>query len=249
MNKVTIAIIVALLIGLGSLAVWTSLNPDAKLNLGDYDTTKTIAADDNNGNIADHIRGKEDSSIILVEYADLQCPGCATMMPKISKLYKEYGDRVGFIFRSYPISGHQNARSASAAVEAAGFQGFYWEMLESMYDNRADWISIFDTEKRTNVYTDIFKKVAGDKADIEKFKADLNNTNIQKKIDFDKNLGAKRDNVDATPTILINGEKIDMEKSDDIAKDIEAKLNEKLKEAGMQTGPTATEEESEDKTE
>ena len=40
-----------------------------------------------------------------------------------------------------------------------------------------------------------------------------------------------------------------MEKSDDIAKDIEAKLNEKLKEAGMQTGPTATEEESEDKTE
>lgn len=237
MNKTTIAIIIALLIGLGGLAVWTSLNPDAKINYNDYDTTKIIAANDNSGQIGDHYRGAEDAKVILVEYADLQCPGCASMMPKVSKLYEEYGDRVGFIFRSYPITGHQNARSASAAAEAAGFQGFFWEMVESMYDNRADWISISDTEKRTNVYADIFKKVAGDKADVEKFKSDLNNVNIQKKIDFDRGLGAKRDNVDATPTIIVNGEKVDFEDADDVAKVIEDLINKKLEEAGIETGP------------
>ena len=237
MNKTTIAIIIALLIGLGGLALWTSLNPEARMNLSDYDTTKIIAADDNNGQIGDHYRGAEDAKVILVEYADLQCPGCATIMPKVSKLYKEYGDRVGFIFRSYPISGHQNARSASAAAEAAARQGFYWEMVESMYDNRTDWISIFDTEKRTNVYTDIFKRIAGDKADIEKFKNDLNDANIQKKIDFDKSLGAKRDKVDATPTIIVNGEKVDIGNSEDTAKSIEDLINKKLEEAGVKTGP------------
>ena len=245
MNKTTIAIIIALLIGLGGLAIWTSLNPDAKLNLNDYDTTKIIAADDNNGQIGDHYRGAEDAKVILVEYADLQCPGCATVMPKVSKLYKEYGDRVGFIFRNYPISGHQNARSASAAAEAAARQGFYWEMVESMYDNRADWISIFDTEKRTNIYADVFKKVAGDKADIDKFKSDLNDVNIQKKIDFDKSLGAKRDKVDATPTIIVNGEKVDIGNTDDTAKAIEEMINKKLKEAGIETGPK-TEEKTEE---
>ena len=106
-----------------------------------------------------------------------------------------------------------------------------------MYDNRADWISIFDTEKRTNVYADIFKKIAGDKADIEKFKNDLNDANIQKKIDFDKSLGAKRDKVDATPTIIVNGEKVDIGNSEDTAKSIEDLINKKLEEAGIKTGP------------
>ena len=249
MNKTTIAIIVALLLGLGALAVWTSLNPDAKINFNNYDTTKAIAADENNGNIGDHYRGKENAEVILVEYADLQCPGCATMMPKITQLYEDYGDRVGFIFRSYPIEGHQNARSASAAAEAAGYQGFYWEMIESMYDNRADWISIFDTEKRTNVYANIFKEVAGDKADVEKFKSDLSDGNIQKKVDFDKALGKKRDKVTATPSIYINGEAVDIENSGDkdIKDVIEDKINEKLKAAGIETGPAKkTEEKTEE---
>lgn len=239
MNKFTIGAIIAVLLAFGGLVVWSSINNSNSINLNGYDTTKAIAGDENNGNIGDHYRGKENAEVILVEYADLQCPGCATMMPKISALYEAYGDRVGFIFRSYPIEGHQNARSASAAVEAAGYQGFYWEMLESMYDNRADWISIFDTEKRTNVYSNIFKEVAGDKADVEKFKNDLNNSNIQKKVDFDKSLGRKRDKVSATPSIFINGEPVDIENSGDkdVKDVIEDKLNDALKKAGLATGP------------
>ena len=53
---------------------------------------KTSAQDDNdgiekasrdNGYVGDHVRGKRDSKVLVVEYADMQCPGCAAMMPKM----------------------------------------------------------------------------------------------------------------------------------------------------------------------
>lgn len=237
MNKFTVGAIVAILLAFGGLVVWSSINSGNKTDYDKYDTAKIIPADDNNGNIGEHVRGKEDSSVVLVEYADLQCPGCATMMPKISKLYEQYGDRVAFIFRNYPISGHQNARAASAAAESAGLQGYYWQMLETMYDNRNDWISVFDTEKRTNIFVGYFNDVSDNKGDVEKFKSMLGDANIQKKIDFDKNIGSKRDNISATPSFFVNGKAIDIDGDGDIKDKIENAINDALKENGLKTGP------------
>ena len=87
MNKFTVGAIVAILLAFGGLVVWSSINSGNKTDYDKYDTAKIIPADDNNGNIGEHVRGKEDSSVVLVEYAELQCPGCATMMPKVSKLH------------------------------------------------------------------------------------------------------------------------------------------------------------------
>lgn len=243
MNKITVGAIAAILLAFGGLVVWSSLNSGNGVNYANYDTKNIISADENNGNIADHVRGKEDSKVVLVEYADLQCPGCASMMPKISELYKEYGDRVAFIFRNYPINGHQNARAASAAVESAGLQGYYWQMLETMYDNRNDWISVFDTEKRTNIFAGFFEEISGGKGDVEKFKAMLGDANIQKKIDFDKNIGAKQDKIDATPSFFVNGRAVDVQSVEDIKNEIEKMLNEELKNAGLEVGPKVTNEE------
>jgi protein-disulfide isomerase len=247
MNKFTVGAIAVVLLAFGGLVVWSSFNSGNKTNFGDYNTQKVIKADENNGNISDHVRGKEDSEVVLVEYADLQCPGCATMMPKISQLYEKYGDRVAFIFRNYPISGHQNARAAAAAAEAAGLQGYYWDMLETMYDNRADWINVFDTEKRTNIYVGYFKNVSDDKGDVEKFKNDLGSADIQKKIDFDKNIGSKRDNISATPSFFINGKSINIDGDGEVKDIIESAINEALEKANIVTG--AKEDEKEDKKE
>ncbi len=237
MNKVTVGIIIALLLGLGGLAIWSSAN-NSKIDYSKYDSAKIIAADENNGNIGDHVRGKEDSPVVVVEYADLQCPGCATMMPKMSEIYEQYGDRVAFVFRSWPLSYHQNARSASAAAEAAGYQGYYWDMLETMYDYRDKWIDITDTVKRTNIYTDIFKEVSNGNGDVEKFKKDLDDASIKKKIDFDYGLGKERDHVSATPSIYVNGKLIDINNSDEETSVLVKRgIDEALKAAGLATGP------------
>ena len=121
------------------------------------------------------------------------------MMPRMTILHRQYGDRVAFVFRNFPINGHQNARAASAACESAGFQGYFWDMLETLYSNRADWVDATGS-KRTDIFTNLFKEIAPD-GDVEKFRADLNDANIEKKINFDYGLGRNVDKVDGTPSV------------------------------------------------
>lgn len=185
------------------------VTPKQSKQLEDYDTASIIEGDENTGYISDHIRSKaKNPKVLVVEYADLQCPGCASIMPHLHALYEKYGDRVGFIFRNFPITGHLNARSASAAVESAGLQGYYWEMLESLYANRAEWISE-SGNKLTQTYVSLFQEIAPG-GDVEKFKAELTNPNILKKISFDYDLGRNMDKVTATPAIYVNGKAVDV---------------------------------------
>ncbi len=238
MNKVTVAAIVVILALFGGLIAWTAFQKSTTpLRVEDYDSTKIIAGDDNNGGIDDHVRGNRDAKVIVVEYADLQCPGCASAMPNIHKLYEEYGDRVAFVYRNFPISGHQNARAAAAAAESANFQGYYWEMVETIYANRADWISEAGNS-RTEVFISLFKDIAPD-GDVDKFKEDMGKENIEQKINFDYSLGREVDKVNATPAFYVNGKAVnvaDAETQDDLKKSIEDLINAALKDAGEETG-------------
>ena len=196
--------------------------------LDEYDTTKIIAADSNNGNIGDHVRGNVDAKVVVVEYADLQCPSCAVMMSRIDRIYSEYKDRVAFIYRNYPISGHQNAMAASKAAEAAGYQGKYWEMVKYLYANRTEWIPESGS-KLMEKFEENFKYAAPD-GDLEKFRADMEDENIAKKINFDHELGYKRDGVNATPMFFVNGEKVDINKVETFA-DYEELIKEMIEDA------------------
>lgn len=243
MNKVTIAAIVVILALFGGLIAWTTIQKhENPTDVRDYDSTSIIKGDDNNGNIDDHVRGNPDAKVIVVEYADLQCPGCAAAMPNIHQLYEEYGDRVAFLYRNFPISGHQNARAAAAAAESAGFQGYYWDMVETIYANRAEWISETG-DKRTNVFVGLFKDIAPE-GDLEKFRSDMGNSNIETKINFDYALGKNVDKVTATPAFYVNGKAIDVAAADTqqkLKEMIEEQINSELKKAGVETGAKKSE--------
>lgn len=233
MNKFTAVAIAIIILCFGGLILWSTNNRrESNIDFGAYDSAKIIEADDNNGNIADHVRGKADSKVIVVEYADLSCPGCASMMPRMSKLYEEYGDRVAFVFRHFPLKGHPNSRSASAAIESAGFQNYYWEMLEALYASRSDWLEATGQE-RTNIYARIFMDIAP-QGDEEKFRSDMNDQRIEKKISFDYGLGRNRDDISATPSVIVNGKAIDVSRDgatfDDIVEDVKKLIEDGLKE-------------------
>ena len=233
MNKFTAVAIAIIVLCFGGLIMWSINNNTSGIDVSGYDPQTIIEATDVNGNIGDHVRGKSDSKVIVVEYADLSCPGCASMMPRMSALYEDYKDEVAFVFRHFPLKDHKNSRSASAAIESAGFQDYYWEMLEALYSNRSDWLYATGQE-RTDIYARIFKEVApnGDEA---KFRADMNDANIEKKISFDYTLGQKRSNVTMTPSIYVNGEAIDVSREgitfDDIMSEIKKIIEDKLKDA------------------
>ena len=242
MNKVTVAAIIIILAAFGGLIAFASLSSRDKTDYSKYDSRLIIEASDDNGNIADHVRGKEDSKVVVIEYADPQCPGCGSIMPKMHELYAEYGDRVAFIFRHYPLSYHQNARAASAAAESAGKQGYFWEMLEMLYDNQSEWEEIVDTQKRTNTFAEYFDDITNGKGNRDSFLSELSSTSIQKKIDFDRNLGKNNDKVDATPSIFVNGTLANMNDDRPIQDVIEELINKELKANGIETGPKTSEE-------
>ena len=67
----------------------------------------------------------------MIEYADLECPFCA----KAHLILKEL--RVTRVFRHFPVtSKHPRARVLAAAAEAAGLQGRFWEMHDSLLEDQ-----------------------------------------------------------------------------------------------------------------
>ena len=67
MNKVTIGIVIAILAGFGGLVIVMSMqNEKATVNTDGTTTSVLQEATDANGNIADHVRGKADSKVLLV---------------------------------------------------------------------------------------------------------------------------------------------------------------------------------------
>ena len=195
---------VAVVALLGGLIIWQrSTNPTADVSKINHNAI--LAASVDSGNIADHVDGKADSKVILVEYGDYQCPSCGSAYPRVKTIMEEYGDRIALVFRNFPLTSiHPNAKVAAAAAEAAGLQGKYWEMHDLLYQNQSAWETLA-TDKRTDAFVSFATELQLDTA---KFTTDLSNADINKKISFDMALG-KANAASATPTFYLNGEKLD----------------------------------------
>lgn len=205
MNKVGWIIFSAVVVLLlGGLVVWTRIaNPP--IDLSGINNNSIIAASEQNGNIADHVKGSDKNKVILVEYGDYQCPSCAGVHPNVTNLVEQYSDDLTFVFRNFPLTSiHPNARAAAAAAEAAGLQGKFWEMHDMLYENQGDWETL-DTSKRLDVFNSYATSLS---LDLNKFKLDYADKPIAQKINFDMALG-KSVGTQATPTFFLNGEKLD----------------------------------------
>jgi protein-disulfide isomerase len=79
----------------------------------------------------DHLRGPLDAPL-LIEYADFECPFCAVLHTRL-----DHG-AVRLMFRHFPVrSSHPRAWAAACAAEAAGRQGKFWEMHDSLLEDQA----------------------------------------------------------------------------------------------------------------
>jgi len=206
MNKVTWIIFSAVIVLiLGGLVVYSRLsNPSA--NVGSVDINAVIAADEQNGQIADHTIGKTDSKVILIEYGDFQCPSCGNVHPQIKEVTEEYKDKILFIFRNLPLTSiHPNARAAAGAVEAAGLQGKYWEMHDLVFETQSEWSSL-DSTKRTDVFANYAETLGLNK---DQFLSDFNGEAVKKKISFDESVFKKTGYEKSTPTFVLNGAQLD----------------------------------------
>lgn len=207
---------------LGSLIYLSSKN---KVDVSGVDVNKIQAASKESGNIADHVFGKTDSKVMLVEYGDFQCPGCGAAYPNLKKVSEKYEGQLTFVFRNFPLASlHPNARAAAAAAEAAGLQGEYWAMHNLLYENQSSWENLA-SDKRTDFFAQYASQVG---INVDKFKSDLASSDINAKISYDQALGKKL-NITGTPTIYLNGKEVsqdDWSNADNLDKAVAAALKE-----------------------
>lgn len=81
-------------------------------------------------------RGPKDAIVQIVEFADFQCPYCATSEPEIASLLKKYDGKILFAYRHFPLPNHSQAMQAAEASECAKEQGKFWEMHDLVFANQ-----------------------------------------------------------------------------------------------------------------
>ncbi len=84
----------------------------------------------------EHIRGSKNADIVLVEYSDYECPFCKRFHESVKQAMDEYGDKIAWVYRHYPLPFHQNAQmeaEASECVAELGGNDAFWKFTDQVY--------------------------------------------------------------------------------------------------------------------
>jgi protein-disulfide isomerase len=142
----------------------------------------------------DHIQGKSDARVTLVEYGDYECPYCGQAYMIVKEIQKQLKDQLRFVFRNFPLTQiHPHAQQTAEAAEAAGVQKKFWDMHDILYENQQalDYYHLVE-----------YATILG--LDIERFNNDLFSHVHAGRVREDFISGV-RSGVNGTPTFFVNG--------------------------------------------
>jgi protein-disulfide isomerase len=140
---------------------------------------------------SDHGRGNGSE---LIVYADLGCPHCAAQWERIREL------AVRVVFRHFPIaSKHPRAPVLHAAAEAAGGQGSFFEMVDSLFADRG---RVDDPH--------LWQRARELGLDLDRFEADRRSEDVIARVrrDFESGIRA---GVVGTPALFSAGQSVDLD--------------------------------------
>jgi protein-disulfide isomerase len=80
-------------------------------------------------------RGPEDAPVLIVEFADYECPYCQRIHPELKKLEEEFAGKVAVAFKDFPLPMHAHAEKAAEASRCAAEQGNFWDFHDLLFDN------------------------------------------------------------------------------------------------------------------
>jgi protein-disulfide isomerase len=138
---------------------------------------------------SDHVRGPADG-VAVIEYGDFECPFCAALSLKLRQ-------RAGLrhVFRHFPVrSSHPRAWAAACAAEAAGLQGRFWEMHDSLFEDQG---RLEDPH--------LWRRASELGLDVERFDSDRRSDAVAARVRDDFR-GGVRAGVVTTPTVFAAGQ-------------------------------------------
>ncbi|MEA2271965.1 MAG: hypothetical protein QOI98_673 [Solirubrobacteraceae bacterium] len=136
----------------------------------------------------DHARGAPDDTLVIV-YADFTCPHCAVAAARL------HGLAVRHVFRHFALtSKHPRSVALAQATEAAGRQGAFWQMHDSLFDDqgRVDDPHLWDRVQALGL-------------DVARFDADRRSDEVAARVAGDVR-GGLRGGIATTPTLVVDGE-------------------------------------------
>lgn len=196
------------------------------------------------------IRGNPNAKVTLVNFDDLQCPYCSqTHRILFPELLKEYGDRVAFVYKDFPLT-EIHPWAIHAAVDAncvaAQSADAYWDFVDYIHSNQ----SVINSEKgRDNQFAALDRTAVASagkfRLDVPKLQSCMKDPRGEQAVNASEKQGEALE-VSGTPTMFINGQMLDGARP---ASEIRAALDGALKRAGVapqaqtatpQASPTST---------
>ncbi len=80
-------------------------------------------------------KGPTNARVVIVEFADFQCPYCIKAAEIVRKVASEYPADVRVVFRHFPLANHPLAPKAAEASACAHEQGKFWEYHDHLFAN------------------------------------------------------------------------------------------------------------------
>jgi len=139
-------------------------------------------------------RGNAQSSIVLVEFSDFQCPFCKKSLPVIERLLDSYD--VSFYYRNFPLPMHENSFIAAQAAQCANDQGKFWEYHDVLFENQN-----FLSKPLLGQYAEEIG------LDVEEFDSCLNSGKYTDFVEQEIKIGESL-KITGTPTFFVNGKKV-----------------------------------------
>jgi protein-disulfide isomerase len=157
-------------------------------------------------------RGNAKAKVVAINYDDFECPFCSRMHQTLfPDLLKEYGDRVLFIYKDFPLAEiHPWATHAAVNANclAAQNQDAYWDFADYIHANQKD----VNSEKSHDEQFAALDRMATEQG----LKHNVDGTKLQACIKAQQDDKVKTSvhegealGVEATPTLFVNGEQVD----------------------------------------
>jgi len=145
---------------------------------------------------SDHIHGKADAPLTLVQYGDYECGDSRHIYGIVQRLANHLNIDYQYIYRHMPLgSHHPHAMAAARAAEAAGQQGKFWKMHDMLFHN---------IENLNNENLELYAKEIG--LDLEQFQQDFHSEALRKKVLSDRD-SAVNNELYSSLNLYINGKR------------------------------------------
>jgi len=158
------------------------------------------------------VRGIKNGKVVAVNYDDFECPYCSRMHQTLfPQLLKEYGDKVEFVYKDFPLSEiHPWAMHAAVNANCLASQNTdaYWDFADYMHNNQKE----INSQKGDAAQFGALDRITVDQGqkhsvDIPRLQTCIklqDETAVKASVKEAEGLG-----VDGTPALFVNGQKVE----------------------------------------